>query len=125
MDGNLFDSKGKAIAYIEHESDAMVYLWSGHVAAHFAGELIYGWNGYQLGWFVEGVVYDLNGLRVGSLGDKCPRALQPLPLKAAQRTRPPRHEHKAEHKRPDFRPGYGEQDFEGFWKNGLANSEGK
>ncbi len=125
MDGTLYDAKGKPIAYLEHESETVIYLWSGHVAANFMGELIYGWNGYHLGWFSEGVVYDLHGKRVGSLGDKCPRALQPLRPKGAQRTHPPKHERKPEYKRPDFRPTYGEQDFEEFLKGGLANSEGK
>jgi hypothetical protein len=125
MDSSLYDAKGKAIAYIEHESETVIYLWSGHVVANFSGELIYGWNGYQLGWFSDGVVYDLHGQRVGSLGDKCPRGLQPEHTKGAQWTHPPKHERKAEHKRPDFRPTYSEQDFEEFLKGGLANSEGK
>lgn len=125
MDGTLYDVRGKAVAYIEHENEAVIYLWSGHVAANLMGELIYGWNGYHLGWFAEGVVYDLRGIRVGSLGDRCPRTLQPLRPKGAQRTHPPKHERKPEHKRPDFRPTYGEQDFEEFLKAGLANSEGQ
>lgn len=125
MDGTLYDGKGRALAYIEHEAETVIYLWNGHVVANFSGELIYGWNGYQLGWFVEGVVYDLHGQRVGSLGDRCPRALQPLRPKGAQRTHPPKHERKPEHKRPDFRPTYSEQDFEEFLKTGLAYPEGK
>ena len=61
MDGTLYDAKGKAIAYIEHENETVIYLWSGHVVANLMGDLVYGWNGYQLGWFVEGVLYDLHG----------------------------------------------------------------
>jgi hypothetical protein len=125
MDGTLYDGKGKPVAYIEHEAEAVIYLWSGHVAANFKGELIYGWNGMHLGWFSEGVVYDLNGIRVGSLGEKCPRALQPPRSKGALRTHPPKHERRPEYKRPNFRPSYGEQDFEQFLKAGLANSEGQ
>lgn len=125
MDGTLYTGKGKPVAYIEHEAETVIYLWSGHVAANFNGEVIYGWNGTHLGWFSEGVIYDLHGVRVGSLGDKCPRALQPLRPKGAQRTHPPKHERKAEHKRPDFRPSYGELELEEFLKAGLANSEGQ
>lgn len=125
MDGTLYDRKGRALAYIEHEAEAVIYLWNGHVVANFSGELIYGWNGYQLGWFVEGVVYDLQGSRVGSLGDRCPRALQPLRPKGAQRTHPPKYKRKPEHKRPEVRPTYSEQDFEEFLKTGLAYPEGK
>jgi hypothetical protein len=124
MDGVLFDGKGKPLAYVEHEGEAMIYLWSGHVAAYLAGDHIVGWNGSHLGWFIDGIAYDLHGQRVGSIGEKCPRALQIQRPKGPKRARPPKHARKPEHKRPDFRPGYGEQSFEDFLKEGLANTEG-
>ncbi|HEY8027852.1 MAG TPA: hypothetical protein VIF60_25155 [Burkholderiaceae bacterium] len=123
MDGVLFDGKGRPVAYVEHEGEAMLYLWSGHVAAYVSGDLVFGWNGNHLGWYIDGVVYDLRGQRVGSTAEKCPRALQVLRVKAPKRARPPKHARHAEHKRPDFRPTYGEQDFEDFLKGGVANPE--
>ena len=122
MDGVLFDGKGYPVAYLEDDGERIIYLWSGHAVAYFVNERIYGWNGNHIGWYSEGVVYDVRGQRVGSIGDKCPRALQVLRVKAAKRARPPKFARLSEHQRPDFRHGYSEQSFEAFLKEGAVAS---
>jgi hypothetical protein len=123
MDGVLFDGKGFPVAYLEVDGERIIYLWSGHAVAYFDGDRIYGWNGNHIGWYSEGVVYDLRGQRVGSIGDKCPRALQATRVKAAKRARPAKFACLPEHKRPDFRQNYSDQDFSAFLKEGASISE--
>ena len=120
MDGELFDGKGRPVAYMEYDGESVIYLWNGHAVAYLVEERLYGWNGHHLGWYSEGVVYDLRSLRVGSVGDKCPRALQVLHAKPAKRARQPKFARLPEHKRLDFRPTYSEQDFEDFLKSGAT-----
>lgn len=120
MDGELFDGKGRPVAYVEDEGERLIYLWNGHAVAYLVEERLYGWNGHHLGWFSEGVMYDLRGQRVGSVGGKCPRALQAMRIKAAKRARQPKFERLPEHKRFDFREKYSEQDFEEFLKGGAT-----
>jgi hypothetical protein len=123
MDGVLFDGKGRPVAYLETDGERIIYLWGGHAVAYFVGDRIYGWNGNHLGWYSEGVVYDVRGQRVGSIGDKCPRALQAERVKAAKRARPAKFARLPEHKRPDLRKNYSEQDFEEFLKEGASISD--
>ena len=63
----LFNSKGKAVAYLAVNDEMTVYLWSGKPVAYLEpdqgakGFHIYGFNGKHLGWFIEGVVRDHDG----------------------------------------------------------------
>lgn len=122
MDGVLFDGKGHPVAYLEDDGERIIYLWNGHAVAYFVGDRIYGWNGNHIGWYSEGVAYDVLGQRVGSIGDKCPRALQVLRVKAPKRARQPKFARAPEHKRPDFRQHYSDQDFSEFLKEGATGS---
>ncbi len=65
----LFDSNGKAIAYIDVEDEMTIYLWNGHPVAYLVpsnnGFSIYGFNGNHLGWLDDGIVRDHKGLGVG------------------------------------------------------------
>lgn len=122
MDGVLFDKMGHPVAYMEDDGERIVYLWSGHAVAYFVEDRIYGWNGNHIGWFSEGVAYDLRGERVGSVGGKCPRALQATRVKGPKYARSAKFARRPEHKRPDFRNTYSEQDFVEFLKEGAAAS---
>ena len=120
MDGVLFDGKGRPVAYLEVDGERIIYLWNGYAVAYFVGDRIHGWNGNHIGWFNEGVVYDRHGQRVGSVGDKCPRALQATRAKASKHARTAKYALKPEYERPDYRNYYSEQDFEEFLKEGAA-----
>lgn len=61
----LFDRDGQAVAYIDSDSDATIYLWGGKPVAYLAGGHVYGFNGSHLGWFEEGIIWDHNGNGVG------------------------------------------------------------
>jgi 4-fold beta flower protein len=62
---SLYDQEGEAVAYIDTNSDATIYLWSGEPVAYLNGEDVYGFNGKHLGWFEEGIIWDHNGDGVG------------------------------------------------------------
>lgn len=66
---SLFDSKGKAIAFINLD-DLTIYLWEGKPVAYLSqsnGDYnIYGFNGKHLGWFIKGIIRDHEGDAVGS-----------------------------------------------------------
>jgi len=122
MDGVLFDGKGRPVAYVEVDGEPIIYLWNGHAVGYFFGDRIYGWNGNHIGWYSEGVAYDTHGQRVGSVGDKCPRALQATRVKSAKHARSAKFARKPERERPAYRNNYSEQDFEEFLKEGATAS---
>jgi len=62
----LFDSRGKATAYIALDDELTIYLWSGKPVAYLkrdtaGGFHVYGFKGQHLGWFVAGVIRDHEG----------------------------------------------------------------
>lgn len=64
---SLFNSNGKARAYIAIGEEMTIYMWNGKPAAYLEsdrgvkGFRICGFNGKHLGWFVDGVVRDHQG----------------------------------------------------------------
>lgn len=62
---SLFDRDGDAVAYVDTDSDATIYLWGGKPVAYLDGANVYGFNGKHLGWFDEGIVWDHKGDGVG------------------------------------------------------------
>ncbi|MBK9630335.1 MAG: hypothetical protein IPO62_04595 [Saprospiraceae bacterium] len=66
---SLYNSKGKAIAYIATESGLIIYMWNGKPVAYLtkSGDdfNIYGFNGNHLGWYKDGIIYDHKGDAVG------------------------------------------------------------
>jgi len=62
---SLYDSFGKAVAYIEGDDELTIYLWDGSPAAYlFSADdtlHVYGFNGSHLGWFDEGLVITHTG----------------------------------------------------------------
>ena len=63
----LFNSKGKATAYIAMDKEMTIYMWNGKPAAYLKSDRgtkgfhIFGFNGKHIGWFVEGIVRDHEG----------------------------------------------------------------
>ena len=62
---SLFDQKGEAVAYIDYNKDATVFLFDGTPAAFLEKNGIVGFNREFLGWYEDGIVYDRNGKVVG------------------------------------------------------------
>lgn len=62
---SLFNSDGKAIAYVADDDDLTIYLWSGKPVAYVSGENIYGFNGKHLGWWANGIIRDHDGNAIG------------------------------------------------------------
>lgn len=68
----LFDSDGKATAYIDASNKTMpIYLWSGEPVAYLYHSQyqncfsVYGFNGKHLGWFQDGLLIDHQGYIAG------------------------------------------------------------
>jgi hypothetical protein len=62
----LFNSNGKAVAYIALADGLTIYLWSGKPVAYLSSDNgssfhVYGFNGKHIGWFVDGIVRDHDG----------------------------------------------------------------
>jgi hypothetical protein len=62
----LYNSAGKAEAYIALDDEMTIYLWSGKPVAYLEkngskGYHVYGFNGEHLGWFVRGIIWDHDG----------------------------------------------------------------
>lgn len=70
METTLYDLKGQAVAYLAHDGDSTIYLWSGPAVAYVKEQRIYAWKGKHLGWFIDGIVYDCIGHWVGVSEDR-------------------------------------------------------
>ena len=67
---SLYDSEGEAVAYIDFEEDATIFLWEGTPVAFLEKDgqdvCVFGFNGSFLGWYEDGIIYDKNGYAVGA-----------------------------------------------------------
>jgi hypothetical protein len=67
---SIFDSEGEAIAYIDYEKEATIFLWDGTPAAFLEKDgnkmCVWGFNSSFLGWYEDGIVYDKKGYAVGA-----------------------------------------------------------
>jgi hypothetical protein len=58
---DLYDSQGRATAFLDLSEGLTIYLWAGKPVAYLDGDSIYGFNGKHLGWYLKGIVYDQDG----------------------------------------------------------------
>jgi hypothetical protein len=67
---SLFDSEGEAVAYIDFDEDATIFMWNGTAVAFIKKDgkanCVFGFNGSFLGWYEDGILYDKNGYKVGA-----------------------------------------------------------
>jgi hypothetical protein len=89
---SLFDSQGRASAYVVTDDGFTIYLWSGEPVAYLVSEgggdfHIYGFNGKHLGWLVSGIARDHEGNAVCALKDAI-RNPQMEPLKSLKSLKP-------------------------------------
>lgn len=67
MEVSLYDENKKAIAYIDFNDEATIYMFDGEPVAYIETEdEVYGFNGKHLGWYVNGVLYDMTHHAVGA-----------------------------------------------------------
>lgn len=88
---SLFDSKGRAIAYIAE--DDTIYLWDGKPVAYVdkagaSGRSIFGFNGKHLGWLKAEIIYDHDGNVVGGVKGAFRTATELEPLKGLKELKP-------------------------------------
>lgn len=68
---DYYDSRGKAVAYIDEDGDedATFYLWDGKLVAYLDEDSVYGFNGKHLGWIKGSAIYDHDGNLVAALSE--------------------------------------------------------
>ncbi len=87
-DVNLFNSGGKAAAYLDSSEGLTFYLWSGEPVAYLDGDSVYGFNGKHLGWYRDGVVYDEGGDIVAAPPSALHAAVEVPPLRGLKGLKP-------------------------------------
>lgn len=85
---SFFDSRGRAVAYLDISQELVFYLWSGQPVAYLDNESVYGFNGKHLGWYQNGRVYDLAGAVVAAPADAFREPVSTAPPRAPQGLRP-------------------------------------
>lgn len=88
----LVDSNGAAVAYIDFDDDATIFLWNGTPVAFLQSDnddiCIFGFNGKFLGWYEDGVIYDKKGNAVGARKGALNMIYQIEPIKSIQQITP-------------------------------------
>ncbi len=84
----IYDSEGRAQAYIDTDNDLTIYIWSGEPVAYLDKDSIYGFNGKHLGWIDSKVLYDNDGYIVGFLDGGLPIPTMLEPLKGLKKLAP-------------------------------------
>lgn len=85
---DLYDSNGRATAYVAADEDSTIYLWSGRPVAYLEGNSVYGFNGKHLGWFIKGVIYDNDGNPVAATPENFRSRVDPAPIKGLKQLKP-------------------------------------
>lgn len=84
----LFDSKGEAIAYIDYDEEATIFMWDGTPVAFLENEgslnCIFGFNGKFMGWYENGIIYNEEGYPVGAKDGAVNMRTQREPRKGRQ-----------------------------------------
>lgn len=84
----IFDKQGEAVAYLDTDEDATIFLWTGRPVAYVSRKSVYGFNGKHLGWLDQGIFYDHDGYGVGFFKNATSTLTRPEPLKGLKQLRP-------------------------------------
>jgi hypothetical protein len=84
----IFDHQGEAVAYVDTDEQATVFMWSGLPVAYISGTNIYGFNGKHLGWINQGIIYDHGGYGVGFFKNATTTLTQLESLKGLKQLKP-------------------------------------
>jgi hypothetical protein len=110
---SLFNSKGKAAAYIVVDDDMTIYLWSGKPVAYLepdkraGGFDVYGFNGKHLGWFVQGAIWNHDGDPACALKERL-KSTDYEPYKSYKEYKPYKAYKEYAPYRPSFSKSFGE-----------------
>lgn len=100
----IFNSRGKAIAFLEVGEDQTIYMWSGKPVAYLHKENkeqhLYGFNGKHLGWYEEGILYTHDGDAIGFIEGAMTIFTEFEPIKGFKRFKP----YKSFKEFPPFKP---------------------
>lgn len=119
MEVALFNKKGKPVAYIAEDGDA-VYLWDGTPVAYLYEDKLYGWNGKQLGWFTNGTVFDIYGLRAGFIKSKSPLVTELEPPKTMKQLKGAKKVRQTQVAKPVMCYGYSGKSLEALLEEGKV-----
>ena len=113
---SLFNSSGKAVAYIDFDDELTIYLWNGTPVAYLSvddddGFNVYGFNGKHLGWFVNGVIRGHDGYASCAIKSKL-ASTSFEPFKAFKKFKPFKSFEKFAPFKPFFRNSFSENSCE-------------
>lgn len=108
---SLLDSEGSAVAYIDVDDDATIYLWAGSPVAYldeYDGETwdVYGFNGQHLGWFDGGAIWAKSGYAACATKEAFAGLAKLEKLKGLQRLKPLKALRKLAPLQPVFRDSF-------------------
>ena len=85
---SIFNKGGEAIAYIDYNSDATIFMWDGSPVAFLVKDIsnicVIGFNGSFMGWYENGIIYDEAGYAVGAINGATNMVTQIEPIKSLQ-----------------------------------------
>jgi len=89
-DLTFYDSRGKAVAYIDEEDDenSTFYLWDGRPVAYLDDDSVFGFNGKHLGWIKGSAIYDHDGNMVAALAEAFNGSVSVAPTKSFKQFKP-------------------------------------
>lgn len=87
---DYYDSRGKAVAYIDEDGDEDItfYLWDGKPVAYLDEDSVYGFNGKHLGWTKGSAIYDHDGNVVAALAEAFKGSVSIPPVKGFKQFKP-------------------------------------
>ena len=91
---SLYNSQGEAMAYIDYDEDATIFMWNGNPVAFLEKDgndiCVFGFNGSFMGWYEDGIIYDKRGYAVGARKGATNMSLRSERSKSSQRSIPSR-----------------------------------
>lgn len=81
-DLDFYDSRGRAVAYIDEDKNLTIYLWDGKPVAYLDDDSVYGFNGKHLGWLKGQAIYDHDGNVVAALPEAFHGPVSAAPAKS-------------------------------------------
>lgn len=115
----IFDHQGEAVAYVDTDEEATVFMWSGRPVAYISGTNIFGFNGKHLGWISQGILYDHEGYGVGFFKNATTTLTQLESLKGLKQLKPLRSLKELEPLRPLFSSYWNNTPLGIFLLNGI------
>ena len=85
---DFYDSRGRAVAYVDEDENLTIYLWDGKPIAYLDEDSVYGFNGKHLGWLKGDAIYDHDGNIVAALPEAFQSPVSAAPAKSFKQFAP-------------------------------------